>query len=74
MPKGYGSRCSYECRLFAIYNAVDLLEPHLYDPTIFTDQERTVFQVANEYVEIAKEYPCPMSSVRGHLFKLFRNT
>uniref|UniRef100_A0A068WE84 tRNA-dihydrouridine(16/17) synthase [NAD(P)(+)] n=1 Tax=Echinococcus granulosus TaxID=6210 RepID=A0A068WE84_ECHGR len=63
-----------ECLKVTGADAVMSAEPHLYNPTIFSKQECTVFQVANEYVDFVKKYPCPMSFVRGHLFKLFRNT
>ncbi|VDD82148.1 unnamed protein product [Mesocestoides corti] len=55
-------------------DAVMSAEPHLYNPTLFSNEQRTVFQVATEYLEFVREYPCPMSFIRGHLFKIFRNT
>ncbi|KAL5965225.1 tRNA-dihydrouridine 16/17 synthase NAD P like [Taenia solium] len=63
-----------ECLKVTGVDAVMSAEPHLYNPTIFSGQECTVFQVASEYVNFVKKFPCPMSFVRGHLFKLFRNT
>ncbi|KAL5106080.1 tRNA-dihydrouridine 16/17 synthase NAD P like [Taenia crassiceps] len=73
-----GNIISYEdiakCLKVTGADAVMSAEPHLYNPTIFSNQECTVFQVASEYVNFVKRYPCPMSFVRGHLFKLFRNT
>lgn len=62
-----------ECLNATGADAVMSAEPHLYDPTIFSTEEQNVFQIAKEYLEFVREFPCPMSFVRGHLFKIFRN-
>ncbi|KAM7536806.1 hypothetical protein Aperf_G00000083700 [Anoplocephala perfoliata] len=63
-----------ECLKATGADAVMSAEPQLYDPTIFSIEERTVFQIAKEYLEFVREFPCPPSFIRGHLFKLFRNS
>ncbi|KAM3185521.1 hypothetical protein ACTXT7_006203 [Hymenolepis weldensis] len=63
-----------ECLKATGADAVMSAEPHLYDPTIFSTEERTVFQVAKEYLDFVREFPCSLSFIKGHLFKIFRNT
>ncbi|VDL61845.1 unnamed protein product [Hymenolepis diminuta] len=63
-----------ECLKATGADAVMSAEPHLYDPTIFSTEERTVFQVAKEYLDFVREFPCSLPFIRGHLFKIFRNT
>ncbi|VDN23369.1 unnamed protein product [Dibothriocephalus latus] len=55
-------------------DAVMSAEPHLYNPALFSGQQPCVFQVCLEYLDLVKTYPCPLSFVRGHLFKVLRNT
>ncbi|VDM15992.1 unnamed protein product [Hydatigera taeniaeformis] len=63
-----------ECLKVTRADAVMSAESQLYNPTIFSGLECTVFQMAGEYMNFVEKYPCPLSFVRGHLFKLFRNT
>uniref|UniRef100_A0A0X3Q3G7 tRNA-dihydrouridine synthase n=2 Tax=Schistocephalus solidus TaxID=70667 RepID=A0A0X3Q3G7_SCHSO len=49
-------------------------EPQLYNPALFSGQQPCVFSVCLEYLDFVRTYPCAMSVVRGHLFKVLRNT
>ena len=45
----------------------------LHNPSIFTGKPITVWQATREYVELAREHPCPFSYVRGHVFKFLQH-
>ncbi|KAJ3118899.1 tRNA-dihydrouridine(16/17) synthase [NAD(P)(+)]-like protein [Phlyctochytrium bullatum] len=48
-------------------------EGNLYNPAIFTGLHLPVWKLAQEYLEICKEYPnsANIGMIRGHLFKIF---
>ncbi|KAJ3297946.1 hypothetical protein HDU79_001282 [Rhizoclosmatium sp. JEL0117] len=72
-----GNICYYEdveaCMKFTGVEGVMTAEGNLYNPAIFTGELPPCWRMAEEYLEICKEYPnsADVGPMRAHLFKIF---
>eukprot|EP01100_Stratorugosa_tubuloviscum_P013316 TRINITY_DN6601_c1_g5_i1.p1 TRINITY_DN6601_c1_g5~~TRINITY_DN6601_c1_g5_i1.p1 ORF type:complete len:440 (+),score=174.08 TRINITY_DN6601_c1_g5_i1:191-1510(+) len=62
------------CLNFTGVDGVMTAEGNLYNPALFTNKLLPCWQVVDDYLALCLKYPTNPSYIRGHLFKIYKNS
>jgi len=61
-----------ECMKQTGCDGVMVAETSLYNPTVFANLNPCMWDIASEYLDFVDKYPCHLSWIRGHIFKIYQ--